>query len=498
MSSDAITSREKDFAKWYQDVIRQGDLAEAAEVVRGCMVIKPHGYAIWERVQAELDRRFKATGHKNAYFPLLIPLSFLAKEAAHVEGFAMECAVVTHSGLKAVNRPGEKPHLEVKNPLDEPYVIRPTSETIIGHFFAKWIQSHRDLPMLLNQWANVMRWEMRTRLFLRTSEFLWQEGHTAHATHEESLEEVHRMLGVYADVAENVMAIPVIRGKKTDTEKFAGAVSSFCIEAMMQDGKALQAGTSHDLGQNFGRAFDVKFQNKAGEIEYVWQTSWGASTRLIGGLIMTHSDDAGLVLPPAVAPIHVAIIPIYKTDEERSKVVEAGGLLQRECDAAGLSVVLDDRDGLRPGAKHFDWEQKGVPVRIEIGPRDVQAGSCVVKRRDRDPKEKTPLALAGAATVLKNLMGEIQTSLLERARAFRASRTVAVDSYDQFKQALDPGGKGHFLLAHWDGTPETEKKIKEETKATIRCIPLEGEKEPGKCVLTGRPSEQRVVFAQAY
>jgi prolyl-tRNA synthetase len=306
------------------------------------------------------------------------------------------------------------------------------------------------------------------------------------------------MLGVYADVAENVMAIPVIRGKKTDTEKFAGAVSSFCIEAMMQDGKALQAGTSHDLGQNFGRAFDVKFQNKSGEIEYVWQTSWGASTRLIGGLIMTHSDDAGLVLPPAVAPIHVAIIPIYKTDEERSKVVEAGDLLRRECDAAGLSVVLDDRDGLRPGAKHFDWEQKGVPVRIEIGPRDVQAGSCVVKRRDRDPKEKTPLALTGAATVLKNLMGEIQTSLLERARAFRASRTVAVDTYDQFKQALDPGGKGHFLLAHWDGTPETEKKIKEETKATIRCIPLEGEKEPGKCVLTGRPSEQRVVFAQAY
>jgi prolyl-tRNA synthetase len=498
MSSDAITSREKDFAKWYQDVIRQGDLAEPAEVVRGCMVIKPHGYAIWEKIQAEMDRRIKATGHKNAYFPLLIPLSFLAKEASHVEGFAMECAVVTHSGLKAVRGPDGKVEIEVKNELEEPYVIRPTSETIIGHYFAKWIQSHRDLPMLINQWCNIMRWEMRTRLFLRTSEFLWQEGHTAHATHEESLEEVHRMLNVYADVAENVMAMPVIRGKKTDSEKFAGAVSSFCIEAMMQDGKALQAGTSHDLGQNFGRAFDVKFQNKAGEIEYVWQTSWGATTRLIGGLIMTHSDDAGLVLPPLLAPIQVVIIPIFKSDEEHAKVVEAGHKLRRECEEAGLSVVLDDRDGMRPGAKHFDWEQKGVPVRIEIGPRDVAAGSCVVKRRDKDPKEKSSLPLTGAATVLKTLMSEMQTSLLERARAFRASRMVQVDTFDQFKQALDPGGKGNFLLAHWDGTPETEKKIKDETKATIRCIPLEGENEPGRCVLTGRPSAQRVIFAQAY
>jgi prolyl-tRNA synthetase len=498
MSSETITRRDKDFAKWYQDVIRQGDLAEPAEVVRGCMVIKPHGYAIWEKIQAEMDRRFKATGHKNAYFPLLIPLSFLAKEASHVEGFAMECAVVTHSGLKAVNPTGSKVEIEVKNPLEEPYVIRPTSETIIGHFFAKWIQSHRDLPLLLNQWANVMRWELRTRLFLRTSEFLWQEGHTAHATHEESLEEVHRMLDVYADVAENVMAMPVIRGRKTDTEKFAGALSSYCIEAMMQDGKALQAGTSHDLGQNFGRAFDVKFQNKAGEIEHVWQTSWGTSTRLVGGLIMTHSDDAGLVLPPLLAPIHVAIIPIYKSDEERAKVVATGDKLRRECEGAGLSVVLDDREGMRPGAKHFDWEQKGVPVRIEIGPRDVEAGSCVVKRRDRDPKEKTPVALAGAATVLKDLMSVIQASLLERARAYRAAHTVTVDTFDQFKEALEQGGKGNFLLAHWDGTPETEKKIKEQTKATIRCIPLEGDKEPGRCVLTGRPSEGRVVFAQAY
>src|SRR5690349_18270967 len=498
MSSDAITPRAKDFAKWYQDIIRKGDLAEPAEVVRGCMVIKPHGYAIWEKVQQGLDQRFKATGHKNAYFPLLIPLSFLAKEAAHVEGFAMECAVVTHSGLRAVKGADDKAVLELKSPLEEPYVIRPTSETIIGHYFAKWIQSHRDLPLLINQWANVMRWEMRTRLFLRTSEFLWQEGHTAHATHEEALEEVHRMLNVYADVAENILAVPVIRGKKTDSEKFAGAVSSFCIEAMMQDGKALQAGTSHDLGQNFGRAFDVKFQNKAGEIEYVWQTSWGSTTRLIGALIMTHSDDAGLVLPPAVAPIHVAIIPIFKSDEERSKVVEAGEILRRECEAAGLNVVLDDRDGLRPGAKHFHWEQKGVPVRIEIGPRDVQGGSCVVKRRDKDPKDKSTLALAGAATVLKSVMTEIQTALLERARAYRAARTVKVDTFDQFKQALDPGGKGNFLLAHWDGTPETEKKIKEETKATIRCIPLDAKEEAGKCIVTGKPSNKRVLFAQAY
>jgi prolyl-tRNA synthetase len=498
MSSDAITTRAKDFAKWYQDVIRKGDLAEPAEVVRGCMVIKPHGYAIWEKVQQDLDRRFKATGHKNAYFPLLIPLSFLAREAAHVEGFAMECAVVTHSGLRAVDGGGDKPTIEVRNPLEEPYVIRPTSETIIGHYFSRWIQSHRDLPLLINQWANVMRWEMRTRMFLRTSEFLWQEGHTAHATHEEALEEVHRMLGVYADFAENVMAMPVIRGKKTENEKFAGAVSSFSIEAMMQDGKALQAGTSHDLGQNFGKAFDVKFQNKSGAIEYVWQTSWGVSTRLIGGLIMTHSDDAGLVLPPALAPIHVAIIPIFKTDAERTQVVEAGDKVRRECIDAGLSVVLDDRDELRPGAKHFEWEQKGVPARIEIGPRDLDAGSCVVKRRDRDPKAKASIPMAGVGAAMTLLMGEIQKSLFERAKAFRDARILKVDSYEEFKRALETDGKGNFLLAHWDGTLETEKKIKEDTKATIRCIPLEGEDEPGTCIVSGRPSKRRVLFAQSY
>jgi len=496
--TDAITPRRQDFAKWYQDVIRKGDLAEPAEVVRGCMVIKPHGYAIWEKVQQGLDQRFKATGHKNAYFPLLIPLSFLAKEAAHIEGFAMECAVVTHTGLRAVVAEDGKAKLEVKNPLEEPYVIRPTSETIIGHYFGKWIQSHRDLPLLINQWANVMRWEMRTRMFLRTSEFLWQEGHTAHATHQEALEEVHRMLGVYADFAEKVMAMPVLRGKKTDNEKFAGALSSFSIEAMMQDGKALQAGTSHDLGQNFGKAFDVKFQTKTGEIEYVWQTSWGASTRLIGGLIMTHSDDAGLVLPPALAPIQVAIIPIFKNDVERTKVVEAGDRVRRECEDAGLSVVLDDRDELRPGAKHFEWEQKGVPARIEIGPRDLESGSCVVKRRDKDPKAKVSRPMAGVGEAMKTLMGEIQTALFERAKALRDSRIVTVDSYDAFKQALETDGKGNFLLAHWDGTAETEKRIKDDTKATIRCIPFEGSEEPGRCVVTGRPSKQRVVFGQAY
>jgi prolyl-tRNA synthetase len=498
MSNDAITTRDKDFAKWYQDVIRRGDLAEPAEVVRGCMVIKPHGYAIWEKVQAELDRRFKATGHKNAYFPLLIPLSFLAREAAHVEGFAMECAVVTHSGLRAVTPEDGKTRIEVKNPLEEPYVIRPTSETIIGHYFSKWIQSHRDLPMLINQWANVMRWEMRTRMFLRTSEFLWQEGHTAHATHQEALEEVHRMLGVYADFAENVMAMPVIRGQKTDNEKFAGAVSSFTIEAMMQDGKALQAGTSHDLGQNFGRAFDVKFQNKSGEIEHVWQTSWGVSTRLVGGLIMTHSDDAGLVLPPALAPIHVAVIPIFKSDDERAKVLEAGEKVRRECALAGLTVVLDDRDELRPGAKHFEWEQKGVPARIEIGPRDLESGSCVIKRRDKDPKAKTAVPLAGVGAAMSQLMNEIQTSLFERAKALRDSRTIKVDSYDDFKKSLETDGKGNFLLAHWDGTPETEKRIKEDTKATIRCIPADAPDEPGTCIVSGRPSKRRVLFAQAY
>jgi prolyl-tRNA synthetase len=497
--ADSITPRAQDFAQWYQDVIRQGDLAENAEVVRGCMVIKPHGYAIWEKIQAELDRRFKATGHKNAYFPLLIPKSFLAKEAQHVDGFAMECAVVTHSGLKAVKDEHGKTTIEVRNQLEEEYVVRPTSETIIGHFFAKWIQSYRDLPLLINQWANVMRWEMRTRLFLRTTEFLWQEGHTAHADHDEAKAEVRRMLDVYADFAENVMAMPVIRGEKTASERFAGAISTLCIEAMMQDGKALQAGTSHDLGQNFGKAFNVKFQTKEGKEEFVWQTSWGVSTRLVGGLIMTHSDDSGLVLPPKLAPIHVAIVPIYKNDEEKTKVYEACEKVRRAAIDVGLDVVFDTREELRPGAKHFEWEQKGVPVRVEIGPRDVDANVCVIKRRDKGPKEKYTVAVEGVGVSLSGLMPEIQRSLYERAKAFRDAHTVKANSYDELKQALDGDGKvGNFVLAHWDGTAETEAKIKEETKATIRCIPFEHDGETGKCVVTGRPSKQRVLFARAY
>jgi prolyl-tRNA synthetase len=493
-NENTITPRTKDFPAWYQDIIRQGDLAEPAEVVRGCMVIKPHGWAIWEKMQAELDRRFKATGHKNAYFPLLIPLSFLAKEAQHVEGFAMECAVVTHSGLRARADGG----IEVKNPLEEPYVIRPTSETIIGHYFAKWIQSHRDLPMLINQWANVMRWEMRTRMFLRTTEFLWQEGHTAHATHAEALEEVHRMLDVYADFAENVMAMPVIRGEKTASERFAGALSTFSIEAMMQDGKALQSGTSHDLGQNFGKAFGVQFQNKDGALEHVWQTSWGVSTRLVGGLIMTHSDDAGLVLPPKLAPIHVAIIPIFKNDAERTRVLEAGERVRRELVASGLEVVLDARDEKRPGAKHFEWEQKGVPVRIEVGPRDLDAGCCVIKRRDKEAKDKSQMQIDAVGELVPRLMGEIHDALRARARTFRDAHTVRADSYDEFKERLETNGVGNFVLAHWDGTAETEARIKEDTRATIRAIPLHSEREAGRCMVTGQPSAQRVVFAQAY
>jgi prolyl-tRNA synthetase len=376
MSELRITPRSQDYAQWYQDVIQSAQLAEPAGVVKGCMVIRPHGYAIWEKMQADLDRRFKATGHQNAYFPLLIPLSFLAKEAQHVQGFAMECAVVTHSGLRAVEG-----KLEVRNELEEPYVIRPTSETIIGHFFAKWIDSYRDLPLLINQWANVMRWELRTRLFLRTSEFLWQEGHTAHATHEEACVEVQRMLDVYRDFAQDVMAVPVIQGVKTANERFAGAVETRCIEALMQDGKSLQAGTSHDLGQNFGKAFDVKFQNQAGEREFVWQTSWGVSTRLIGALVMMHSDDDGLVLPPKLAPIHAVIVPIYKTELERAKTCEVAHKIATELRDDGLAVHVDDRDGIKPGAKYYEWERKGVPVRIELGPRDIEGQNVMIKRR---------------------------------------------------------------------------------------------------------------------
>ena len=483
--SQKITPRSKDFATWYQDVVRYGDLAEPAEVVKGCMVIKPHGYAIWERIQAQLDRRFKETGHKNAYFPIFIPQSFLRKEAEHVEGFAPELAVVTIGG-------GKK--------LEEPYVVRPTSETIIGHFFAKWINSWRDLPMLINQWANVVRWELRTRLFLRTSEFLWQEGHTAHASHDEAVEETLRMLDIYAEFAEQWMAMPVIRGVKTESEKFAGAEQSYCIEAMMQNGYALQAGTSHDLGQNFGKAFDVKFQNKHKELEYVWQTSWGVSTRLIGGLIMSHSDDNGLLLPPKLAPVQVAIVPIYRKDEEKQAVLDAAGKLATELRDAGLAVELDDREEYKPGYKFFHWEQLGVPVRVEIGPRDVASGKVVLKRRDSKDKQFIPMTEL-AETAVK-IMETMQTELLEAARARMAENTVVLDDLDEFRALMKPvtaeKGGGQFVMAHWCGSAACEANLKE-TKATIRCVPLEDQHGgQGKCMVCGEASPQRVVVAKAY
>ncbi len=480
-----ITPRSKDYASWYQDVVRHGDLAEPAEVVKGCMVIKPHGYAIWEKIQGQLDRRFKETGHKNAYFPIFIPESFLRKEAEHVEGFSPELAVVTVGG-------GKK--------LEEPYVVRPTSETIIGHFFGKWINSWRDLPMLINQWANVVRWELRTRMFLRTSEFLWQEGHTAHATHDEAVEETLRMLDVYAEFAEQWMAMPVIKGVKTESEKFAGAEQSYCIEAMMQNGYALQAGTSHDLGQNFGKAFDVKFQNKNKELEYVWQTSWGVSTRLVGGLIMSHSDDNGLVLPPKLAPVQVAIVPIYRKEEEKQAVLEAAGKLTAELRDAGLAVELDDREEYKPGYKFFHWEQRGVPVRVEIGPRDVASGKVVLKRRDS--KEKQFIPMTELAETAAGIMETMQAEMLEAARARMADNTVVLDDLDEFRELMKPvtaeKGGGQFVMAHWCGSAACEATFKQ-TKATIRCVPLEDQHGgPGACMVCGEASPQRVVVAKAY
>ncbi len=500
MAETRITPRSKDHAQWYQDVVREAGLAEPAEVVRGCMVIKPHGYAIWEKMQADLDRRFKETGHQNAYFPLLIPLSFLAKEAQHVEGFAMEVAVVTHTGLKAVDG-----KLTVKNELEEPYVIRPTSETIIGHFFAKWIDSYRDLPLLINQWANVMRWELRTRLFLRTGEFLWQEGHTAHANHAEASEEVGRMLDVYRDFAHELMAMPVIQGVKTDSERFAGAIETRCIEALMQDGKSLQAGTSHDLGQNFGRAFNVTFQSESGAREHVWQTSWGVSTRLVGALVMAHSDDDGLVLPPKLAPIHVVVVPIWKSDEEKAQTSEAAHRIARELREDGLTVKVDDRDNVRPGEKYYEWERKGVPVRIELGPRDLQSNSVMIKRRiapvDANGKAvKEKLAMQDLGPQIGRVLDEFQKDLFARALAFREANTVSVDTWDDFA-AVFAGDGSKLVHAHWDGTPETEKAIKDATKATIRCLPLAGQGpaiEPGRCIKTGRPSARRVLFSKSY
>jgi prolyl-tRNA synthetase len=513
-----ITSRTKDYSQWYLDVIAAGDLADHSPV-RGCMVIKPHGYGIWELIREQLDARFKATGHVNAYFPLFIPMSFLAKEAKHVEGFAMECAVVTHSGLEADGAGGLKP----RGAIEEPLIVRPTSETIIGHTYAQWVQSWRDLPLLINQWANVVRWEMRTRLFLRTMEFLWQEGHTAHETPAEAEEETLRMLDVYAEFAENVLAIPVLKGEKTASERFAGADRTYCIEAMMQDGKALQAGTSHNLGQNFSKAFDIKFQTRDQKTEHAFTTSWGVSTRLIGGVIMTHSDDEGLVLPPAIAPIAVAIVPIYRKDEEREAVLAyarklqqqlgggdgatptSGGEIQTLVQAGtGRRIVLDLRDSLRPPEKFFHWEQRGVPVRIEVGPRDLTNGKAVVVTRvDR---AKNILDAAGlTAAWLNDSLKTAQHTLFERAKAMRTARTFAVKDYATFKARLDEGG---FFLMHWDGSAATEAKIKEETKATIRCIPADASldtaegpvatREPGIDPVSGAASAGRVVFARSY
>lgn len=489
--SKGLTSREEDYSQWYNELVAKADLAEHS-AVRGCMVIKPYGYAIWEKMQAVLDQMFKDTGHSNAYFPLFIPKSFFSKEASHVEGFATECAVVTHYRLK--NDGNGNIIVDPDAKLEEELIVRPTSETIIWNTYKGWIQSYRDLPILVNQWANVVRWEMRTRLFLRTAEFLWQEGHTAHATAQEAVEETERMLEVYAQFAENWMAMPVVRGRKTPTERFAGALDTYCIEALMQDGKALQAGTSHFLGQNFAKAFDVKFTGKDGKLDHVWATSWGVSTRLIGGMIMAHSDDAGLVLPPKLAPIQVVIVPIYKTDEELDQISKIAEDLSAKLKKQGVSVKYDNRDTQRPGFKFAEYEMKGVPVRLAIGGRDLENRTAEIARRDT--REKQTISQEGLDQYIVALLDEIQTNIYQKAHQLRAQSTRKVDSYDEFKRMLDehPG----FILAHWDGTAETEKLIKEETKATIRCIPLDNEQEEGKCIVTGKPSTQRVLFARAY
>ncbi|HHU46507.1 MAG TPA: proline--tRNA ligase [Bacteroidales bacterium] len=488
----SFTTREENYSQWYNDIVKKADLAENS-AVRGCMVIKPNGYAIWEKMQAALDKMFKDTGHVNAYFPLFIPKSFLSREAAHVEGFAKECAVITHYRLK--NDPdGNGIIVDPDAKLEEELIVRPTSETIIWDTYKNWIQSYRDLPVLCNQWANVVRWEMRTRLFLRTAEFLWQEGHTAHATREEAIEETEKMLQVYADFAENFMAIPVLKGIKSPNERFAGADETYCIEALMQDGKALQAGTSHFLGQNFAKAFDVKFLNKENQLEYVWATSWGVSTRLIGALIMTHSDDQGLIVPPKLAPLQVVIIPIYKTEEERNEISQKANTLMQKLKEKNISVKYDDDDSKRSGWKFNEYEMKGVPVRVAIGPRDLKNNQAEVARRDTF--EKNSISFDKLPDYIETLLENIQTNLYNRALAFREENTRKVDTWDDFMETLE--NKGGFILAHWDGTPETEEEIKEKSKATIRCIPLDGELEEGKCILTGKPSKQRVYFARAY
>ena len=486
-----LTPREENYSQWYNDLVVKADLAENS-AVRGCMVIKPYGYAIWEKMQRILDDMFKETGHQNAYFPLFIPKSFLSREADHVEGFAKECAVVTHYRLKT-NPDGTGVVVDPEAKLEEELIVRPTSETIIWNTYKNWIQSYRDLPILCNQWANVVRWEMRTRLFLRTAEFLWQEGHTAHATEAEALEEARRMLNVYADFAENFMAVPVVKGIKSANERFAGAVETFCIEAMMQDGKALQAGTSHFLGLNFAKAFDVQFVNKENKLDYVWATSWGVSTRLMGALIMAHADNNGLVLPPKLAPFQVVIVPIYKNQEQLDAINDKVNTLTSQFKNLGISFKYDNADNKKPGWKFSEYELKGVPVRIAIGARDLENGTVEVMRRDTLQKET--MSFDGIAEHIKSLLDDIQANIFKKALDYRASVTREVNSYEEFKVEIEKGG---FISAHWDGTPETEEKIKEETKATIRCIPLEGDKTPGKCMVTGRPSACRVLFARTY
>lgn len=490
--ANAIPSRSDNYSEWYNELVKRADLAENS-AVRGCMVIKPYGFSIWEKMQRALDDMFKETGHTNAYFPLFIPKSYLSKEASHVEGFAKECAVVTHYRLK--NAPdGSGVIVDPEAKLEEELIVRPTSETVIWSTYKNWIQSYRDLPLLINQWANVVRWEMRTRLFLRTAEFLWQEGHTAHATSEEAMAETRQMLEVYARFAEEWMALPVVKGYKTANERFAGAEETLCIEAMMQDGKALQAGTSHFLGQNFAKAFDVKFQSKGGGLEYVWGTSWGLSTRMMGALVMAHSDDSGLILPPKLAPIQVVIVPIYRNEEQLAQISEKVQEIMKGLKRIGISVKFDDSDANKPGWKFAEYELRGVPVRLAMGARDLENGTVEIARRDT--KEKTTVALDGIVEYIEKLLEDIQQNIYQKALAFREANTHKVDIYEEFKQVLDE--KSGFVLAHWDGTSETEDRIKDETKATIRCIPYNAPEEEGKCILTGKPSTRRVLFARAY
>ncbi|MCD4745378.1 MAG: proline--tRNA ligase [Bacteroidales bacterium] len=487
-----FSTRQENYSQWYNDIVIKADLAENS-AVRGCMVIKPYGYAIWEKMQSALDKMFKDTGHSNAYFPIFIPKSFFSKEASHVKGFAKECAVVTHYRLKNSDD-GKGIIVDEDAKLEEELIVRPTSETIIWDTYKNWIQSYRDLPILVNQWANVVRWEMRTRLFLRTTEFLWQEGHTAHATKDEAIAETKQMLNIYADFAENWMALPVLKGTKSPNERFAGAIETYCIEALMQDGKALQSGTSHFLGQNFAKAFDVKFLSKENKLEYVWASSWGVSTRLMGALIMAHSDDNGLVLPPKLAPIQVVIVPIYKKEEQLAQISEKANQIKKALQKKGISVKYDDRDTFKPGWKFSEYEFKGVPVRLVIGPRDLENETVEIARRDT--LEKEVLKITDIENKVEHLLEQIQKNLFQKAYSFREDNTYKVDSWNEFKEIIDK--KGGFLLSHWDGTEETEEKIKEETKATIRTIPLDNNPEEGKCIYTGKPSKQRVVFAKAY